>query len=145
VDESLETVLQTVTFDRAWFYDPAGKEWRYYARQRPYKTDLDRVDRAMGLWVNVTVDSALTVAGMVPANTTIQLRSGWNLVGFPSFNLTYTVADLKVDVGATRVEGFYAPGLPHCLRVLEDFEVLQVGYAYWVRVEVDIIWTVPLA
>ena len=145
VDENLETVLQTLTFDRAWFYDPAGKEWRYYARQRPCKTDLDRIDHSMGLWVNVTVGSALTVAGMVPASTTIQLRSGWNLVGFPSFNLTYTVADLKAGTGATRVEGFYAPGLPHCLRVFEDFDVLQAGYAYWVRVEVDIVWTVPLA
>lgn len=144
-DENLETVLQTLTFDRAWFYDPAAKEWRYYARHRPYKTDLDRMDRSMGLWVNVTVGSALTVAGMVPANTTIQLLSGWNLVGFPSFNLMYTVADLKAGTGATRVEGFYAPGLPHCLRVFEDFEVLQAGYAYWVRVEVDIVWTVPLA
>ncbi len=144
VDESLEAVLQTLTFDRAWFYDPAGKEWRYYARHRPYKTDLDRMDHAMGLWVNVTMGSDLTVAGMVPASTTVQLLSGWNLVGFPSFNLTYTVADLKAGTGATRVEGFYAPGLPHCLRVLEDFEVLQAGYAYWVRVEADIVWTVPL-
>ncbi len=142
VNESLEAVLQTLTFDRAWFYDPVGKEWRYYARHRPYKTDLAQMDHGMGLWVNVTAGSDLTVAGMVPANTTIQLRSGWNLVGFPSFNLTYTVADLKAEVGATRVEGFYAPGLPHCLRVVEDFEVLLVGQAYWVRVEAESDWIV---
>ena len=142
VDESLEAVLQTLTFDRAWFYDPAGKEWRYYARHRPYKTDLDRMDHAMGLWVNVTMGSDLTVAGMVPASTTVQLLSGWNLVGFPSFNLTYTVADLKADVGATRVEGFYAPGLPYCLRVFEDFDVLQAGFAYWVRVDAAVDWIV---
>ncbi len=142
VDESLETVLQTLVYDRAWHYDPVGKEWRYYARDRPYKTDIGSMDHGTGLWVNVTVGSALTVAGMVPANTTIQLRSGWNMVGFPSFNLTYTVADLKAATGGTRVEGYYAPGLPYCLRVLDDFEVLETGYAYWVRVDADVDWIV---
>ena len=145
VDESLETVLQTLAYDRAWHYDHAGKEWRYFARDRAYKTDLGSMDHATGLWVDVTTGSALTVAGMVPFDTIIQLRSGWNMVGFPSFNLTYTVADLKAATGATRVEGYYAPGLPYCLRVLEDFEVLQAGEAYWVRVDTAVDWIVEVA
>jgi len=43
------------------------------------------------------------------------------------------------------VEGYYAPGLPYCLRVVEDFEVLQAGYAYWVRVEADTDWIIEVA
>lgn len=142
VDENLDTVLQTLTYDRAWRYDPVGDEWGYFARDRLYKTDLESIDHRTGLWVDMTVDSDLTVAGMIPTNTTIRLRDGWNMVGFPSFNLTYTVGDLKAATGTTRVEGYYAPGLPYCLRVLEDFEVLETGYAYWVRVEIDAEWIV---
>jgi Tol biopolymer transport system component len=142
VDESLETVLQTLTYDRAWHYDSVRKEWRYYAWDRAYKTDLGGLDLAMGLWVDVTTGSTLTVAGMVPSDTIIQLSSGWNMIGYPSFNLTYTVADLKAATGATRVEAYYAPGLPYCLRVLEDFEVLQAGEAYWVRVNAPVDWIV---
>jgi len=96
------------------------------------------------LWVNVTEDSNLTVAGMAPAQTMIQLQEGWNLVSFPSFNTSYTVADLKAETGATSVEGYHlAP--PHYLRVLGDAEVFQTGYGYWVKVEADTIWTVSFA
>ena len=141
-DESVETVLQTLNYDEAWFYDSSNGEWKWHMTFKDYRRGLWNVNHTMGIWVNVTEASNLTVAGMVPANTTIQLRSGWDLVGFPSFNLTYTVADLKAEVGATRVEGFYAPGLPHCLRILEDFEVLQAGYAYWMKVDAAVDWIV---
>ena len=55
------------------------------------------MNHTMGLWVNVTKESNLTMAGMVPPRTTIHLHSGWNLVSFPSFNSSYTVYDLKMD------------------------------------------------
>ena len=98
----------------------------------------------MGLWVNVTGDCNLTVAGVVPVNTIIQLSRGWNLVGFPSFNATYTVSDLKAEVGATRVEG-YDSLPPNYLRVLPDAEVPQAGHGYWVRVDTDTVWTVNIS
>ncbi len=90
---------------------------------------------------NVTGDCNLTVAGVVPVQTTILLYEGWNLVSFPSFNSSYSVADLKLEIGATRVEG-YDPLPPYHLRVLADAEVLQAGYGYWVRVEADTVWMV---
>lgn len=102
------------------------------------------MNHTMGLWVNVTSDCNLTVAGAVPTNANIQLRSGWNLVSFPSFNSSYTVYDLKMDTGALRVEG-YDPTPPYHLRVLGDTEMLQAGYGYWVRVEADTVWTVDVS
>ncbi len=139
-NESIETVLQTVKYDRAWFYDSSSQEWKWYVTFKNYRRGLWSVNHTMGLWVNATGDSNLTVAGIVPANTPVQLHRGWNLVGFPSFNSTYTVSDLKAEVGATRVEGFDSSALPYCLGVLGDGEVLQAGYGYWVRVEADTVW-----
>ena len=84
------------------------------------------------------------LAGAVPVQTTIHLHEGWSLVSFPSFKPMYTVADLKVETGATRVEGYdLAP--PYYLRVLGGAEVLQVGYGYWVKVETDSLWIVEVS
>jgi len=143
-NESIEHVLQTVIYDKAWFYDSLSWEWKWYMKDKTYSRGLSSIDHTMGLWINVTEASSLTVAGVVPSQTSIQLYHGWNLVSFPSFNTSYTVADLKVETGATRVEGMETmpPFPPHLLRVLGDADALQAGYGYWVRVEADTVWVV---
>ncbi|MCJ2564191.1 MAG: right-handed parallel beta-helix repeat-containing protein [Candidatus Thermoplasmatota archaeon] len=143
-DESTSTVLRTMSFDSAWFFDPVNENWECYGTFKDYRRSLSHIDRTMGFWVTVTDGSNLTVAGIVPSSTNIQLRSGWNLVSFPSFNVTYTVADLKAETGATRVEG-YDPSPPYHLRVLGDGEMLQAGYGYWVKVETDSLWIVEVS
>jgi len=138
---SIDTVLQTAEYDKAWYYDSPSHEWKWHMESKGYRRGLSNMNHTMGIWVNVAEDSNLTVAGVVPAQTTIRLHGGWNLVGFPSFNATYTVADLKAETGATRVEG-YDLTPPYFLRVLSDAEVLQAGYGYWVKVEAATVWTV---
>jgi hypothetical protein len=96
----------------------------------------------MGIWVNVTQDSNLTVAGVVPTSTTIGLQAGWNLVGFPSFDDNYTVADLRAASVVERIEGFDGLAPPYFLRVMTDGDFLQAGFGYWIRVESKAIWTV---
>ena len=143
-NESIKTVLQTAEYDKAWYYDSSSREWKWHMTSKEYRRGLWNVDHTMGIWMNVTEDSNLTVAGVVPAQTVIRLVAGWNLVSFPSFNTTYTVADLKAEVGATRVEGYdLAP--PYYLRVLGDAEVLQAGYGYWVKMEADTDWIVEVS
>jgi len=139
---SIETVLQTVEYDKAWYYDSSSQEWKWHMTFKKHRRDMWDFNHTVGFWVNVTEDSNLTVAGVVPAQTTMTLHAGWNLVSFPAFNTTYTVSDLKAEVGATRVEGFDGSAFPHFLRTLGDVEVLQAGQAYWVRVEADMVWTV---
>ncbi|MEE9507593.1 MAG: NosD domain-containing protein, partial [Thermoplasmata archaeon] len=140
-NESVETVLQTVEYDTAWYYDSFTQEWNWHMKDKTYSGGLSNLNHTMGVWVNVTEDSNLTVAGVVPAQTTIHLCSGWNLVSFPSFNASYTVADLKAETGATRVEG-YDPAPPYFLRVLSDSDALLAGRAYWVKVQTDVVWVV---
>ncbi len=143
-NETIETVLQTVEYDKAWFYDSSSQEWKWHMTFKAYRRGLWTVNHTTGMWVNVTESSNLTVAGIVPAQTTIHLHEGWNLVSFPSFNSSYTVYDLKMDTGALRVEG-YDPAPPHFLGVLGDAEVLQAGYGYWVRVDADVDWIVEVS
>ena len=139
-NKSIEQVLQTVEYDNAWTYDPSIQAWRLHTDERPYLAS-GKANHTMGIWINVTEDCNLTLAGIVPTQTSVQLYAGWNLVSFPSFNTTYTVADLKAETGATRVEGYeLAP--PYFLRVLTDGDVLQAGCGYWVKVDAPISWIV---
>ncbi len=142
LNESTEEVLQTLKFDRVWSYDSLSNCWESYMTFKPTKGGLRTINHEMSLWVNATGGSNLTVAGVVPSVTTIQLKAGWNFVGFPSFDDAYSVYDLKVETGATRVEGLDPSAPPLYLRVLNDIEYLQVGHGYWVHVESDTTWTV---
>jgi len=142
LDRSIEGVLQTVSHDKAWFYDSVSQEWKSYMKSKDYRGALRDIHEAMGVWVDVTRESNLTVAGVVPHETTIHLNQGWNLVGFPSFNTTYTVADLKAETGAVRVEGFDPLNPPYFLKVLADGDVLQAGQGYWVKASAATTWTV---
>ncbi len=141
-DESIETVLQSVSFSSARHYDSFSQEWNSYMNDKTYKGELWNIDHTMGLWINVTEDSNLTLAGMVPAQTTIHLQKGWNLIAFPSFNASFTVADLKTAAPIERVEAFDPSNPPHFLRVALGTDVLLAGEGYWLRTTEDTFWRV---
>ena len=142
-DEDIEIVLQTVEYDKVWSYDSPSQEWKWFMKNKEYRRGLWNINHTMGIWVSVTRDSNLTIAGVVPTQTTIHLYEGWNLVSFPSFNASYTGHDLRMDTAAIRVEG-HDPSPPYHLRVLGDAEVLRAGYGYWVMVGADTTWTVNI-
>jgi fibronectin type 3 domain-containing protein len=141
-DQSIQAVLQTLAYDKVWTFDAPSQTWRALDLSKPYAGNLDSANCTVGMQVSVTRSSNFTVAGVVPSVTNIQLEVGWNLVGFPSFNSTYTVADLKVATGAIDVEGFDPSSPPYFLRTLLDGDVLQSGMGYWIRVESTTVWTV---
>lgn len=141
-DESVEKVLQTVEFDKAWVYDSPNEKWKWFMTFKPYKGALQTINETQGFWVNVTDDCNLTVAGIVPIQTSIHLRKGWNLVGFPSFQQDYAVVGLKTDVVAERVEGFEALTPPYFLKLMLNVDILQPGYGYWVKVADEVTWVV---
>lgn len=140
-DESIETVLQTVEFDKAWVYDSFAEKWKWYMTFKPYKGELRSINETKGFWVNVTEDCNFTVAGIVPFETTIVLEKGWNLVSFPSFREGYTVADLRLEINATvRVEGFSPSSEPYRLVVMQETDTLEAGYGYWIEIAASSRW-----
>jgi hypothetical protein len=141
-NESIERVLQTVSFDNAWSYYSLSREWKSFAKAKPHSKGLGHVNHRMALWVDVTSDSNLTIAGGVPTRTLIELRQGWNLVGFPSFADDYLVGDLRAVSAAERVEGFDALAPPYYLKVLGDGDRLQSGFGYWVLAGSATTWMV---
>ena len=141
-DMTLTTLLQTISFDRVWTYDPtASNPWPDYDVTKPYSV-VPMTDNAAGAWVNVLSAGTLTYAGVVPTpSISIQLYAGWNLVGYPSFSTTYTDADFIADTGATDIET-YDPTGPYHLRTMMTGEAFVPGSAYWAYVPADVLWTV---
>ncbi|MFQ5910276.1 MAG: PQQ-binding-like beta-propeller repeat protein [Thermoplasmata archaeon] len=142
-DETLLTVLQTIGFDLVWRYEAfdVSDRWKTFSPSKRY-SDLDRVDHKMALWVDVTMEDDLTIAGLIPSETEINLKAGWNFVGFPSFDSSFRIIDLKAEVGANRVEGFEPLVSPYFLTILSDGDTLQPGSGYWVKVESDTTWSI---
>ena len=109
---------------------------------KQYGGSLITVNSTFGIWVKVAEDCNFTVAGSVPSTTDIYLRAGWNLVGFPSLNSSFTVGDLTAQLGALGVDGLDPGSPPFYLRRLLDGETLVTGSGYWVLVDMDTVWTV---
>ena len=125
------------------FNSASADPWKVFDPSRT-AGDLQYIDNAMAFWIEVTAPGTLDLQGQKPAGTQyVPMRAGWNLVGFPSYQTTYTVAMLKADTGATRVEGFDASNIEYRLRLLGDTEVLDAGQGYWVFVPADTVWQVP--
>jgi len=141
-DESVETVLQTVEFDKVWIYDSFNEKWKWHMTFKPYKGVLRSINETQGFWVNVTEECNFTVAGIVPTQTVLHLREGWNLVGFPSFQQDYSIADLKTDANAERIEEFDPPTPPYFLRLMLGGDILETGFAYWLNVMAGTTWIV---
>ena len=125
-------------------FNPASADpWQAFDPTR-VSSDLQYIDNTMAFWIEVTAPGTLDLQGQKPTGTQyVPLRAGWNLVGFPSYQTTYTVAMLKADTGATRVEGFDASNVEYRLRVMSDTEFLRMGNGFWVYVPADTVWQVP--
>jgi hypothetical protein len=146
-NDGIESVLSSIDgcYDYVRWYDPldSSDHWRSYAPGRSYN-DLARLDNKMAFWINIIAPCSFTPVGTRPVSTIINLHQGWNMVGFPSFNKTYTVADLKADIGIAGVivEAFDASAAPYHLQRASDSYVMMAGEGYWVYVPSDATWDV---
>lgn len=138
---SIPKVLQTMDFERVIYYDAmAGKRhnWRTFDTRKPYK-DLEHINHTMAVWIKVNSDSQLSIAGLVPMQTTIHLVVGWNLVGYPSF-IDRTVSDALSGATYQNVETFDPTDPPWFLKRLSDTDLMLAGEGYWIHVSNPYYW-----
>jgi hypothetical protein len=96
-----------------------------------------------GYWVKVSENVSLDVEGAVPSGASINVNTGWNLVGYPRSSgegvvdeltsLGNTVVHIK-DLGSS-----YDWSLPSFLNTLST---MAPGSGYWLNVDADGTWTV---
>ncbi|MFQ6128811.1 MAG: peptide-N4-asparagine amidase [Thermoplasmata archaeon] len=144
-NKTIESVLSPIggRYDAVYYYNAfdAIDPWKSYLTFKPYR-DLSLIDSKMGFWIYITAPANLEIVGPLPNVTSIKLREGWNMVGFPSLAENYTVSDFMADTGATRVEG-YADLPPYYLTELPSDYILRQGEGYWVYVPQTVDWLLP--
>lgn len=148
VNASIESVLSSMAgcYDYARYYsasDPISP-WKTY-RPGGGSNSLLELYPTMGFWINVTAVCDLTVIGVRPSSEAIFLHAGWNMVGFPSFNTSYTVAYLKASLGIPRtiVEALDENATPYYLQRADDSYLMKTGEGYWIFVTSSALWMVP--
>ncbi len=94
-----------------------------------------------GYWLKVSDDVSLNVDGVVPSGASINVKSGWNLVGYPRLNGEGVDSELT-SLGSTVVQmkslqNSFNPSLPSFLNTLST---LAPGSGYWLNVSQTGTW-----
>lgn len=140
-DESSDTILSMVqgSYDSLWKYDEDAGLWLSLSSSKAWKGAMI-LNVSDGWWIRASEDTHFDVTGVVPGPVDINLKAGWNLVGYPSLT-DRTVADALIGVSYSRLEGFDDLS-PYHLRALSDTDYMTTGMGYWIYVTQDTVWTV---
>jgi hypothetical protein len=156
MDTSITSVLSSLgdQYSLVYAWDAANGKWLIYDPTLGALNDLNTLDETMGFWIKMKSAQTLTVSGSVTASTSISLKAGWNLVGYPSavngplaavltdhgvgtdFSLVYAY---HANEGSAAWKLFDRSGNP----LLNDLTELSPGWGYWVKASAARTWTVP--
>jgi hypothetical protein len=138
-----QTLLTPTPLRGAWTYDGCTGAWNTYSSARSLgQNGLKTIARGQGVYVDLAAPDRLTVAGVLPTTTRIQLCGGWNLVAFPSF-AAVTAGQVMAATGASAVLAFDPLALPGQTRTMAAGDALQPGRGYWIAVSLAANWDVP--
>ncbi|MFO8110207.1 MAG: C25 family cysteine peptidase [Thermoplasmata archaeon] len=143
-DTSLTSILASIEgdYDRVMYYNASSNSWSSYVPERgEHFNNLHSWNHRMGIWIQVTEDTILTVEGMIPMTTDITLYPGWNMVGLPSS----TSGDHGSPPEVTIV-GYFDVTAEYNLAYDHDPAnyTFEPGKGYWVYNGADeaVVWTV---
>jgi hypothetical protein len=77
VDPAIALAPLGATLVRVWVFDAATEMWLLYDPASPALSDLKRLNRGDGFWINVKEDTKVTLGV-----GTYTLKQGWNLKGW---------------------------------------------------------------
>ncbi len=129
---------------RAMAYDPTtpADPWKTY-RVGGTANDLATISNMMGVWLWVTTvgDGLIKVSGSAPTSTAITLKSGWNLVGYPS--TTSRLASVALAGTGADIVSVFQSATPYVQDIYNLASVtMQAGRGYWIHVPADTTWLV---
>jgi len=153
---AIEDVLSSIagSYDLVYAYDAhdVADPWKKYnTAAPPFLNDLTDLDEQTGFWIRATAEVTLTVAGLLPASTDIQLATGWNLVGYPSQTVLPVAEALQsIDGKYDLVYAYDAHDVADPWKkyntaappFLNDLTTVEPKRGYWIRVTEDCVWQV---
>ncbi len=146
-DYRIEVVLASIatrySYVRQYQRSDSASPWKTYVPGRAYNT-LTHLRPETGFWIEITSPAVLNLVGARGGSTPILLEDGWNMVGYPSLAIGFTVAQMKASIALPNivVEGYDPNSPPYNLWVLPDTYVLKDGEGYWLYVPSAATWHV---
>ena len=134
-DTNIASALESISgkYISVWAY--INGSWKVYDPANPGFSDLTTMEAGTGYWLNMSEPATLTISGSTPLNS-IELNSGWNLVGY-NFSTSQTIVDALASIagkyvsvwayidGSWRVCDSNNPGF-------SDLTTMEPGYGYWI-------------
>ena len=120
--------------------------WQVYDPANPGFSDLQTMGAGTGYWMNCSAGVSLTISGTAPGNS-VNLVSGWNLVGYNS-STAQAIADALTSISGKVVSVWahingqwkvYDPANPG----FSDLTTMEPGYGYWIQTTEACTWTLP--
>jgi hypothetical protein len=142
-----EHVLQTIEGNYTSVYGyHAGKSrpWVGWHRDKPNKfNDVFEINHEGGYYIDMLNPDHLVVCGKVPVNTQIQLKTGWNLVGYPSLFIR-TRDDALSSISGLYTKVYFYNVTSGRDEALGPGDMMYPGYGYWIHVHTNCVWEVPM-
>jgi hypothetical protein len=151
-DPAIDSVLQSINgkYDALRWYDIADSQdpWKHNHGLKPSElNDLDLLDHFISFYIHISDPGGarLVVEGMeLWTNQQIDLKIGWNMVGYPSKNdalrdVALNNVNFGTDVNAIWT---YDSGLGQW-KSLSDTDSFESGCGYLIHALTDITWDVP--
>jgi carboxypeptidase T len=140
-DNSSSAILSIIQdpYDGLWKNGGGPQSWSSISTVKPWTQGMT-LDITEGWWIRAGADTYFDVTGTLPGNVTISLKTGWNLVGYPTLT-DRTVGESLSGLPYTRVESF-DPFAPYHLRVMSDGDYMTTGMGYWIYITQDASWLV---
>jgi hypothetical protein len=145
-DNNIAAVLEDISDEviSVWAYENGS--WQVYDPANPGFSDLTTMEAGKGYWINMSESGTLNVSGSTPSNS-VEITTGWNLVGYNSEN-AQDIADALESIdgqyisvwayidGAWKVYDPENPGF-------SDLTTMLPGYGYWINAIEECLWTLP--
>jgi murein DD-endopeptidase MepM/ murein hydrolase activator NlpD len=125
-----------------WSYDGT---WHLFDSQMPGLSDLTEIHASKGYYVFMDEGGEICSTGQGVSE--IQLRKGWNLVGFP-YNEGLVITDAMALIDGKYLSVWYFTGNAWKVYVpsspgLSDLKTMEPGYGYWIKTKQNCTWTLP--
>jgi PKD repeat protein len=144
-DTLRDTVLQTIEGNYAalqGYHAGKSRPWLHWHRDKPnYFNDEIEVSHEKGYYIDMIVPDYLVTAGKVASQTDINLKSGWNLVGYPCLSAQNTSDALSSIDGKYNMVEYFDPIKDKEVR-LKSYDPMMPGLGYWIHATADCVWTV---
>jgi 5-hydroxyisourate hydrolase-like protein (transthyretin family) len=139
VEGSYNEIFAYDACDTSVPFDP----WKLYTPDLPPDhpaNDLTEVNVKMGYWIKLSSQATLSLSGVHPLTTSINLCPGWNLIGYPSLAVRPVEEALasisgkyslvrQYRAGESTLWRTYSTTAPPTLNTLKNMEP---GYGYWI-------------